>query len=106
MGGEKAFTGYLGSTDAGKEHDATELMMSKGPFPGFSDILIDQGTADNFYCGTVNQLLTSNFDDACKAKGQKCTIRLQDGYDHSYYFIASFVDEHIAFHAKNLKSKM
>merc|ERR1719433_1785752 len=46
--GEKAFTGYLGSVDAGKEHDATELMRSRGPFPGYADILIDQGSADNF----------------------------------------------------------
>merc|ERR1712224_355899 len=64
--GEKAFKGYLGSVDAGKEHDATELMNSRGPFPGFSDILIDQGGADNFYSGAVNQLLTENFKEACK----------------------------------------
>merc|ERR1719230_2314727 len=55
--GEKAFTGYLGSVEAGAEHDATELMRSRGPFPGFTDILIDQGAADNFYSGSVNQLL-------------------------------------------------
>jgi S-formylglutathione hydrolase len=98
--GQKAFTGYLGSVEAGRPHDATEIMLSQGPFPGFADILIDQGKADNFYSGSVNQLLTENFEEACKAKGQKCTVRMQDGYDHSYFFIASFIDDHIAFHAK------
>lgn len=102
--GEKAFEGYLGSVAAGSKHDATEIMRSQGPFPTFSDILIDQGTADNFYSGQVNQLLPANFVDACKEKGQTCTLRLQEGYDHSYYFIASFIDDHIAFHAKCLKA--
>merc|ERR1719436_2399589 len=59
--GEKAFTGYLGSVDAGVEHDATELMRSRGPIAKFGDILIDQGVADNFFSGKVNQLLPSNF---------------------------------------------
>lgn len=102
--GEKAFTGYFGSVEAGFEHDATELMRCRGPFPGFSDILIDQGVADNFFSGQVNQLLPGNFFDACKEKGQTCTLRMQDGYDHSYFFIASFMDDHIAFHAKALKA--
>merc|ERR1712130_1082976 len=60
--GEKAFSGYLGSVDAGKPHDATELMHSKGPFANYSDILIDVGTADNFYY----QLLPENFVEACE----------------------------------------
>jgi len=102
--GEKAFTGYLGSVAAGAEHDATELMRTKGPFPSFSDILIDQGAADNFYSGQVNQLLPENFLEACQSKGQTCTVRKQEGYDHSYFFIASFIDEHIAYHAKYLKA--
>jgi len=102
--GEKAFTGYLGTVGAGKEHDATELMLAQGPFPGFADILIDQGTADNFYSGQVNQLLPEKFLEACKTKGQKCTVRMQTGYDHSYYFMASFIDDHIGFHAKYLKA--
>merc|ERR1719436_126581 len=55
--GEKAFTGYLGNVASGTEHDATELMLAQGPFPQFADILIDQGAADNFYSGQVNQLL-------------------------------------------------
>lgn len=101
--GEKAFTGYLGSVDAGKEHDATELMRSRGHFSSFSDILIDQGTADNFYSGAVNQLLPGNFAEACKEKGQKLTLRMQEGYDHSYFFMATFMDDHLAFHSEQLK---
>lgn len=58
--GEKAFTGYLGSVDAGKAYDATELMAANGPFAGFDDILIDQGTADNFL--PDGQLLPENFE--------------------------------------------
>eukprot|EP00929_Paragymnodinium_shiwhaense_P033199 TRINITY_DN18276_c0_g2_i1.p1 TRINITY_DN18276_c0_g2~~TRINITY_DN18276_c0_g2_i1.p1 ORF type:complete len:311 (+),score=57.30 TRINITY_DN18276_c0_g2_i1:90-1022(+) len=100
--GEKAFTGYLGSVDAGKAHDATELMLADGPFGTYSDILIDVGTADNFYTGSVNQLLPENFLEACEAKGQKVTLRKQEGYDHSYFFIATFMDDHMAFHAKHL----
>jgi len=102
--GEKAFGGYLGSVDAGKEHDATELMLARGPFSGLMDILIDQGTDDNFLSGPVNQLLPANFVKACADKGQKCTLRMQEGYDHSYFFIASFMDDHVAFHAKNLNA--
>jgi len=102
--GEKAFTGYLGSVEAGKEHDATELMLARGPFSAFTDILIDQGSADNFYSGSVNQLLPGNFAEACKAKGQTCNLRMQEGYDHSYYFVASFIEDHVAFHAGRLKA--
>ena len=80
---------------------ATELMKAHGPYPGL-DILIDQGGADSFLVGDVNQLLPDNFKAACEAKGQALTLRMQDGYDHSYYFIASFVDDHIAHHAKAL----
>lgn len=101
--GEKAFTGYFGSVDAGKEHDATELMLARGPFAQFPDILIDSGTADNFWTGEVNQLLPENFLAACRAKSQNVTLRMQAGYDHSYFFIATFMDDHIAFHAGNLK---
>jgi len=99
--GNKAFNGYLGG-DKGKweEYDACELMKktSSAPFP---DILIDTGDADNFY--TEKQLLPENFKEACNSKGQKVTMRMQPGYDHSYFFIATFVEEHIAYHAKYLK---
>lgn len=98
--GEKAFTGYLGSVDAGKEYDATELVLASGPFASYDDILIDQGTADSFL--PAGQLLPEKFEAACKEKGQNCTVRMQDGYDHSYYLMATFMEEHVAFHAKRL----
>lgn len=101
--GEKAFSGYLGSVEAGKEHDATELLLARGPFPQFPDILIDSGTSDGFWSGDVNQLLPENFLAACKAKGQNVTLRMQAGYDHSYFFIATFMADHVAFHARHLK---
>lgn len=98
--GEKAFTGYLGSVDAGVAYDATELMKANGPFAGFDDILIDQGTGDNFL--PDGQLLPENFEAACKEKGQNVTVRMQEGYDHSYFLMASFMDDHVKFHADRL----
>jgi len=96
--GKKAFNGYLGEDQAAwKEYDATELMKSRGPVD--AHILIDQGVADSFY---PHQLLPANFEEVCKEKGQKLTCRLQEGYDHSYYFISSFVDDHINHHADAL----
>ena len=100
--GEKAFTGYLGSVDAGKAYDATELMLANGPFPSFDDILIDQGGADGFL--TDKQLLPDNFEAACNVNGQNVTVRMQEGYDHSYFLMASFMDEHVEFHAKRLNA--
>eukprot|EP00285_Hemiselmis_virescens_P015425 CAMPEP_0173393278 /NCGR_PEP_ID=MMETSP1356-20130122/22019_1 /TAXON_ID=77927 ORGANISM="Hemiselmis virescens, Strain PCC157" /NCGR_SAMPLE_ID=MMETSP1356 /ASSEMBLY_ACC=CAM_ASM_000847 /LENGTH=280 /DNA_ID=CAMNT_0014351279 /DNA_START=1 /DNA_END=843 /DNA_ORIENTATION=+ len=98
--GKKAFGGYLGSDEASwKGSDATELVAS-GAAAKYPDILIDVGTGDNFY--TDGQLLPENFKAACDAKGQKVTLRMQDGYDHSYFFITSFVAEHVAFHAAAL----
>eukprot|EP01063_Lacrimia_lanifica_P021439 TRINITY_DN2877_c0_g1_i2.p2 TRINITY_DN2877_c0_g1~~TRINITY_DN2877_c0_g1_i2.p2 ORF type:complete len:290 (+),score=132.14 TRINITY_DN2877_c0_g1_i2:63-932(+) len=102
--GEKAFTGYLGGVEAGKAYDATELCNAHGPFP--FPVLLDVGTGDSFLTGDVNQLQSSVLDAALKAKGQVYESRQQEGYDHSYFFIASFVGEHIAFHAKHLKAKM
>merc|ERR1712226_1646141 len=103
--GEKAFTGYLGSVDAGKAYDATELIKS---FPKQNQvpILIDQGAADSFY---PNQLLPKNLAAAASESGYKpITIRMQPGYDHSYYFISTFMKDHIAHHATALgiRSKM
>ena len=66
-----------------------------------ADILIDQGLADEFF--DEKQLLPENFQAACDKAGQAVTIRLQEGYDHSYHFIATFIGEHIAYHAKALK---
>lgn len=96
--GIKAFEGYLGSVEAGKAYDATVLMETySGPkIP----ILIDQGTADNFL--PAKQLLPENFKAACAKASHPLTLRMQKGYDHSYYFISSFAGDHIEFHATNL----
>ena len=98
--GKKAFSVYLGAdTTAWKAYDAAELMKAGSACP-FDDILIDVGDADNFY--TDGQLLPENFKAACDAKEVKCTLRMQPGYDHSYFFISTFIAEHIAFHARRL----
>jgi len=98
--GIKAFTGFLGANaDTWKNYDATELIKQyerKSPTP----ILIDQGTEDQFL--REGQLTPDSFVAACKAKEYPLTMRLQDGYDHSYYFISSFIDDHIEHHAKAL----
>ena len=100
--GEKAFTNYFGSVEAGQDHDATILIQRDGKAKLFDDILIDEGTEDNF--GKQGQLLLSDFEEAAAKVGQKLTVRRQPGHDHSYYFIAAFIADHIAFHAKRLRS--
>lgn len=96
--GEKAFSGYLGTDKpAWEEYDACSLVQSGARA---DHILIDQGLADNFF---EEQLKTHLFEQTCKAAGQNVTIRMQDGYDHSYYFISTFLGEHIAWHANHLK---
>jgi len=101
--GQKALTGYLGAdTSKWSQYDACALMKAKGPFP--FPILVDQGKDDKFY--PAKQLQPEAFEAAAKAAGQEdCQVRYHDGYDHSYFFIASFVDEHIAFHGAALRSK-
>ena len=96
--GEKAFTGYLGeSRDAWSEYDATELIRSGRR--ASSKILIDQGLSDEFL---EKQLLTKNFETVCREAGQASSINMREGYDHSYYFISTFIAEHIEFHASNM----
>lgn len=96
--GEKALGGYLGPEKTSwAAHDACALVQQGvGPF---DEILIDQGTADNFL---ESQLKPHLFEQACSDAGQKLTLRMQPGYDHSYYFIASFVEDHLRFHAARL----
>ena len=95
--GEKAFTNYLGGDrQTWKAYDASELVGSAN-FGGH--ILIDQGEADSFLS---EQLMPERFEAACKAAQQPLTLRLQPGYDHSYYFIASFMADHIQHHATAL----
>ncbi len=98
--GQKALTGYLG-TDASAlaAHDATALMASMkiAPYPG--GILIDQGLADKFL---AEQLRPHLFEAACLAASQPLTLRRHAGYDHGYYFIASFMADHLKHHAAQL----
>ncbi|CAI5702142.1 hypothetical protein KXD40_000510 [Peronospora effusa] len=97
--GIKAFTGYLGvEQETWKEYDATQLILKQGPIT--QPILIDQGREDNFLHD--KQLLPEAFEAACNLVGQEVTLRMQDGYDHSYYFIASFIEDHVNYHADAL----
>jgi S-formylglutathione hydrolase len=98
--GRKAFTGYLGTDEASwAAHDATLLMrrLSTAPYP--SGILIDQGLADKFL---AEQLHPHLFEAACASAKQPLTLRQHPGYDHGYYFIASFMAEHLRHHAQQL----
>ncbi|MFK5914217.1 MAG: S-formylglutathione hydrolase [Woeseiaceae bacterium] len=97
--GKGCFAAYLGdNTQTWQAYDATLLIKAGAKV---KDILIDQGTGDEFY--DEGQLLPENFQTACKNAGQPLQLRMQEGYDHSYHFIASFIGEHIAYHAKALK---
>jgi len=100
--GQKAFKGYLGNDEqTWKAHDACELMAAQTSAPYPQGILIDQGTRDPFL---TKQLLPERFEAACAAVGQPLTLRRQAGYDHNYYFIATFVGDHVAHHAAALKA--
>ena len=97
--GEKAFSNYLGSDQAEwQKHDATALVQTKTAH--FADILIDQGLSDQFY----SQLNPALFQQACQAAGQPLTLREHAGYDHGYYFIQSFIDDHLQFHVVQLEA--
>ena len=79
-------------------------MSDRGrPFVEFDDILIEQGLADNFY--TQGQLKPESLQEAATKSGQKITLNMREGYDHSYYFIAAFIDVHVRFHGERLKRK-
>jgi S-formylglutathione hydrolase len=95
--GVKAFSGYLGEDRAAwAAHDATELVKAGARLP---ELLIDQGLGDKFL---AEQLHPHLFEAACRQAGQPLTLRRHEGYDHGYFFIASFMEEHIAHHAKTL----
>jgi len=95
--GQKAFAAYLGDEGpAWDEHDACELVRRQ---PSDQMILIDQGEADQFL---DEQLRPDLFEAACREAGQPVTVRRQPGYDHSYWFIASFIEDHLRHHAKAL----
>ena len=96
--GEKAFGGYLGDDrDAWKAWDACELIRAQG---APHSLLVDQGGADNFL--EAGQLQPEALETACAEGGAELTLRYQPGYDHSYFFIASFIEDHLRFHARHL----
>ena len=102
--GVKAFEQYFGSVLPGAGHDASLLMRHFDPINGieqYDGILVDQGTEDEFLAS--GQLQPEALEAAAKEVGQPLTLRYQKGFDHSYSFISSFIDDHIAFHAKALK---
>ncbi|WP_415001061.1 S-formylglutathione hydrolase [Arenimonas sp.] len=95
--GEKAFSRYLGEDrEAWRRHDACELVRQR-KFGG--TILIDQGLADKFL---ASQLKPELFEDACEESGQALAVRRHEGYDHGYYFIASFAEDHLRHHTGEL----
>ncbi len=97
--GEKALGGYLGPDKAAwREYDACALIEDGARLP---DLLVDQGDADNFL---HEQLKTGLLVMAARKAGIPATIRMQPGYDHSYYFISTFMAEHVAWHAERLKA--
>lgn len=97
--GEKALTGYIGSDKSTwRDYDACALIEDGARVP---EILVDQGTADNFLEGQLKpELLTQ----VCEKTGQPLTLRMQEGYDHSYYFISTFMRDHLEWHAIRMKS--
>lgn len=96
--GQKAFSAYLGNDKSTwLQYDASELLKNTPhPLP----ILVDQGDADTFL---QEQLQPDTLINASQGKKQEITVRMQAGYDHSYYFISTFIEDHINFHAKHLK---
>jgi S-formylglutathione hydrolase len=98
--GVKAFTGYLGADKAAwARHDGTELVTAGARLP---PLLIDQGLADKFL---AEQLHPDRFEAACREAGQPLTLRRHEGYDHGYYFISTFIADHLAHHAHQLLTR-
>ncbi|MEO5623157.1 MAG: S-formylglutathione hydrolase [Dokdonella sp.] len=98
--GQKAFERYLGDDEAAwRRYDTCALIEDGARFRG--TILVDQGEADKFL---VSQLQPEHLDRACRDAGQALTLRMHAGYDHSYYFIATFIEDHLRHHAMALKA--
>ena len=96
--GTKALSGYLGADQARwREYDATALLEDRG-WNG-PRLLVDQGTQDQFL---QSQLKPELLQDACERSGVALDLRMREGYDHSYFFIATFIEDHLRFHAENL----
>jgi S-formylglutathione hydrolase len=97
--GQKAFSGYLGAYRAAwSQYDATELVKAGHRFPG--GIRIDQGSADKFL---AEQLKPELLAAACESAGQKLDLHMHDGYDHGYFFIQTFIGQHMDWHAQRLQ---
>ncbi|BFZ14220.1 hypothetical protein BsWGS_17259 [Bradybaena similaris] len=97
--GKKAFEGYLGPDEnAWREYDATELVKTYDGPP--LDILVDQGSADQFL--KEGQLHTESLMESCAESKMPIVLRMQEGYDHSYFFIATYIEDHLVHHAKHL----
>ncbi|HEV2747346.1 MAG TPA: S-formylglutathione hydrolase [Allosphingosinicella sp.] len=95
--GQKAFTGYLGEDRrVWRRYDAAALIENGA---SIGEILVDQGTSDSFL---AKELKPDLLADACRAAGISLTLRLQEGYDHSYYFISTFMEDHLRWHAERL----
>ena len=98
--GQKAFTGYLGAVrETWRAHDACELIRTLPTVNGRPPLLVDQGLADQFL---EQQLMPERLEQACKDAGYPLTLRRQPGYDHGYYFISTFMEEHLRHHARAL----
>ncbi|CAD7972495.1 unnamed protein product [Amoebophrya sp. A25] len=99
--GQKAFGGYLNDAAAeGPAYDTCELIKSGKKHP--KPILVDQGDADDFYTGETKQLQPEALVEVCKSAGQPLEYALRKGFDHSYWFVSSHLENHIRFHAKHL----
>ncbi len=107
--GREALSTYLGpDEEAWREYDASELVRRQ-PFPDGRTILVDQGTADQFLKGQGDQpweerLSLDVFEEACAEAGQPLTLRWHEGYDHGYYFVSTFMEDHIKHHAEALNA--
>ena len=98
--GQKAFTGYLGpDRDRWRAHDASELVRGLRSGAGRPPMLVDQGLSDPFL---ENQLLPGQLEEACTASGYPLMLRRHSGYDHGYYFISTFIEDHLRHHAQSL----
>ncbi len=100
--GQKAFSGYLGKDhEHWKSYDAVELItaLTPGECVGRVPALVDQGAEDAFL---AEQLSPDALQEVAQATGYPLTLRMQAGYDHSYYFIATFIEEHLRFHARHV----
>lgn len=98
--GQKAFGGYLGTDrERWRAHDACELIRALPDVTGRPPLLVDQGLADPFL---EQQLMPDRLEQACKDAGYPMTLRRQPGYDHGYYFVSTFIEDHLRHHARSL----